>query len=314
MNDEYRFGIAFYNLENLFDTKDDPHTLDDDFTPESRRRWTDKRLHKKLDKLSRVIAQVGVEEVGHPPVIVGLAEVENREVVDMLLERKPLKDLDYRVVHFDSPDERGIDTALIYRAAYFEVVGAKANPALLYDEDGNRDYTRDILQVHGKLVGQDIHLFVNHWPSRRKGVDETEPKRMKVAEIHRELLEAIWTNDTQARVIVMGDFNDDPKSKSIEQLKGTEFINPLAYEASNESGSLNHDQEWYLFDQILVSHNMLDPSGSILFLKSDIYDPDYLREYHGPYKGAPFRSYAGRKFLGGYSDHFPVFSVFRVVV
>lgn len=314
MNYEYRFGIAFYNLENLFDTVDDPHTLDDDFTPESRKKWTDKRLHKKLDKLSRVISQIGKEEVGHPPVIVGLAEVENREVVEMLVEKKALKDLDYRVVHFDSPDERGIDTALIYRAAYFEVMQAKAQAALLYDDDGDRDYTRDILHVHGKLAGQDLHLMVNHWPSRRKGVEETEPKRLKVAGVQRQLVETVWEQDAEARLIVMGDFNDGPSSKSIALLKGAEFINPLASEASDDSGSLSHDQEWYLFDQILVSHNMLDPSGSIFFLESDIYDPDYLREYDGKYEGSPFRSYAGRKFLGGYSDHFPVFTVFRVVV
>lgn len=314
MEKTYRFGMAFYNLENLFDTQDDPHTLDDDFTPDSSRRWTDKRLGKKLDKLGRVIPQIGKEQAGYPPVLLGLAEVENRDVLEMLLGRSEMRQLDYRIVHFDSPDERGIDNALIYRAAYFEVIESQAIAVPLKDDDGSPDHTRDILHVHGLLAGQPIHVLVNHWPSRRKGVEETEPKRLEVATRVRQLVDSIKLDNPDAAIVIMGDFNDGPSSNSIKLLKGDDFINPLAKEASLESGSLSHDQEWFLFDQMLISHNLLNPSGKIFFLKSDIYDPDYLREYDGPYEGSPFRSYAGRKFLGGYSDHFPVFSIFKVVL
>ena len=306
--------MAFYNLENLFDTQDDPYTLDDDFTPDSKKRWTDKRLNKKLDKLSRVIPQIGKEQAGYPPVLVGLAEVENREVIEMLVNRSEMRELDYKIVHFDSPDERGIDTALIYRSAYFEVIEASAHSVGLTDEDGEPDYTRDILHVHGLLAGQAVHVLVNHWPSRRKGVEETEPNRLRVAQVARELVDNISNDSPEDTIVVMGDFNDGPTSNSIQLLKGEDLINPLAKESSIDSGSLSHDHDWYLFDQILISHNALNPSGAVFFLKSDIYDPDYLREYDGPYEGTPFRSYAGRKFLGGYSDHFPVFAVFRVVV
>jgi len=314
MDTDYKFGMAFYNLENLFDTIDDPHTMDEDFTPDSRKKWTDKRLHKKLDKLSRVIPQIGKEQSGHPPVLLGLAEVENRDVIEMLTEKSHMREFNYQIVHFDSPDERGIDTALIYRKDYFEVLEAQSHSVGLTDDDGSIDHTRDILHVHGLLVGQPIHLLVNHWPSRRKGVEETEPKRLEVATAARAIVEQIKYSDADASIVIMGDFNDGPDSKSIALLSADDFINPLSREASPESGSLSHDHEWYLFDQILIDHKLLDPSGNIYFLKSDIYDPDYLREYDGPYQGTPFRSYAGRKFLGGYSDHFPVFTVFRVVV
>jgi len=176
-----RHNIAFYNLENLFDIHDDPHTLDDDFTPKSDRKWNERKYRKKLKKLGYVIARIGAQTVGMPPALVGVAEVENKRVLRDLTDSKHLKELGYRYVHFDAPDERGIDTALLYRDQYFEVIDSQTHTVLIDNLDGRRDYTRDILHVHGLLEGQPIDLLVNHWPSRRDGAELTAYKRVAAA-------------------------------------------------------------------------------------------------------------------------------------
>lgn len=307
-------SIAFYNLENLFDTVDDPNTLDDDFTLSGFKRWKERKLGSKIKKLGKAISRIGEDEAINPPVVLGVAEVENSKVVELLLHSKHLRDVPYDYVHFDSPDERGIDTSLIYNRKHFKVIHAEPLPLLLEDTTGDRDWTRDILYVEGLLNGEHIHLFVNHWPSRREGFEETRPNRIKAANTLLRKLDAITqTSSGEVHTIVMGDFNDDPKSESIQQLMNSGlFFNPMEKLLSPYSGSASYKGKWNLFDQIVLSHTFLNHEPEThTFQKAAIFAPKFLKEWKGRYKGNPFRTYAGRKYLGGYSDHFPVYVVMR---
>ena len=303
------FTIAFYNLENLFDTKDDPKTLDDDFTPNGRKKWTRKRYKKKVHKLAKTIAKLGRNTTGVNPVLVGVAEVENKFVIEDLLRAKPLKGIDYDFVHFDSPDERGIDNALLYDKKHFEPLYSEPIELEVNNTNGDRDTTRDILYVHGKLNNEEVHLFVNHWPSRRDGEDITAYKRMKAADTVLSYMSGIESEKSSPNYIVMGDFNDGPKADSILHLVGEKNLyNPMAKLLTPERGSANYRRTWSLFDQILVSHSFFNyEKGTHSFAHANIFDEHFLTEWEGKYKGNPFRTYVGKKYIGGYSDHFPVF-------
>jgi len=303
------YAIAFYNLENLFDTVDDPHTLDDDYTPKGFKRWKDGRYRSKVKKLAKAISRIGEDEGIHPPVLIGIAEVENDNVVEKLLKTKYLKEAPLDYVHFDSPDERGIDTGLIYNTAHFKVLDAETLPLLIENTNGDRDYTRDILYVHGTLNGEEIHVFVNHWPSRRDGADETKYKRIEAAQTILRKIKSLNDHPSKLHIMVMGDFNDDPQSESIQVLMESGlFINPFNKLLSPDSGSANYKGKWSLFDQIILSHNFLNHEpGTHSFRKAEIFAPRFLKEWKGKYKGNPFRTFAGKKYIGGYSDHFPVY-------
>lgn len=303
------YTIAFYNIENLFDTVDDENTNDDDFLPTSKKRWTTKRYQNKLRKLGQVISQIGDDDMKYPPAIVGLAEVENERVVEDLINSKYLKHHNYDLVHYDSSDERGIDVALIYNTDVFEVSHSEPFSIYLEDEDGERDYTRDVLLVTGRLHGEEIHIIVNHWSSRREGQKETEYKRLAGADTVNRITDSLKTNYNNPKIIVMGDFNDNPNNKSIQTIEEiSQLYNPFKTVLSNEKGSMNYDFEWNLFDQILISNNFFDPSSTPLdFNKANVFDSKFLKQYHGKYKGQPFRTYVGKHYKGGYSDHFPVY-------
>jgi hypothetical protein len=307
------FSIGFYNLENLFDTVDDPATLDDDFTEFSEKNWNEKRFKKKIKKLGRVISSIGYQDIKHPPVLLGVAEVENAAVLDILVSSKFLKKKGYDFVHFDSPDERGIDIALLYRKDYFSVVKKETFTVYLTHETGERDHTRDILYVHGMLQDQSLHILVNHWPSRRKGIKETEHKRLSASERNLEIIKHIYEEEKDPRVVIMGDFNDDPHSESIKLLVTQRFYNPMEVLLTKYEGTLRHRDNWHLFDQIIISHNFLrGHNNPFQFKSANIFSPGNIKEYKGRYKGLPFRTYVGKKYLGGFSDHFPVYSIFTV--
>ena len=301
--------IVFYNLENLFDTMDDPDTLDDDFTPKGFKKWSQRRYRKKLYKLAKTISKIGLESTQKPPSLIGVAEVENEEVLKGLISSEPLKKTEYHYVHYDSPDERGIDTALIYHKKHFEVLHSETIPLLVYSLEGERDTTRDILYVMGRLNGEEVHVFVNHWPSRRDGDIETDYKRIKAAETINSFMAEILTDWENPNFIVMGDFNDGPASESIQTLMQSNFLyNPMEKLLSPYRGSANYKRSWSIFDQIMVSHNFFHyEKGTHSFAHANIFDKRFLTEWSGKYKGIPFRTYAGRKYLGGYSDHFPVY-------
>ena len=303
-------SVAFYNLENLFDTHDDPDTLDDDFTPEGRKKWNEKRYQKKLKKLGAAIAQIGQDETGSAPSLVGIAEVENFNVVNDLIQTKQLRDHQYGIVHFDSPDERGIEVALLYKKQDFELLSSDHFPVLLYDENGKRDYTRDILLISGRLKGALIYCLVNHWPSRRSGTEETQHKRIKAAQKAREIIDEILENDQEAKILIMGDFNDNPSDTSVKQyLVDDNFYNPYESLFDKGYGTASRDKEWYLFDQIIISRSFFDEARPLVYRRAEIFDDRFLKSWKGKRKGSPFRTYIGKWHQGGYSDHFPVYLI-----
>jgi Endonuclease/Exonuclease/phosphatase family. len=239
--------------------------------------------------------------------------VENRNVLEALVNSKFLKNKIYDIVHFDSPDERGIDTALLYRKEYFTVLHQEVFTLYLNNEFGVRDYTRDILYIKGKLKEELIHVLVNHWPSRRAGVEETAYKRITAARKNKEIIDKIMADNPSAKIMVMGDFNDDPHSDSIKELTAATLYNPMELLLTKYAGSTNYRGSWNLFDQILLSHSFLQQYGNTLrFENAHIFNPKELVEYRGRNKGNPFRTYIGRKYLGGFSDHFPVYGTFSV--
>ena len=299
--------IAFYNLENLFDTVNDPLTNDDDFTPEGSKKWSNKRYKKKLYKLGKALADIG--DAKDPPTLFGVAEVENKTALENLLSGEPLQHMNYGYVHYDSPDERGIDCALVYDRAHFTVVRSEPITLTVFDTNGRKDATRDILYVEGKLDNETMHVFVNHWPSRRDGGAKTAHKRMTAAETLLDFMAGIEKRVKNPNYIVMGDFNDGPKSESIQKLMAAEGLyNPMEKLLTYERGSANYKMSWMLFDQIMVSKSFLSfEKNTHSFAHADIFDEHFLTEFEGRYKGTPFRTYVGRKYLGGYSDHFPVY-------
>lgn len=307
------YTIAFYNVENLFDTKDDPNTADDDYTSDGKRRWNKKRYKEKIKKLTSVISQLGNERSKHTPAIVGLVEVENSQVVKDLIYHKNLRKHHYGYVHYDSPDERGIDVALIYNKQIFELISSKTHSLSFEEEDGSRDYTRDVLRVSGKLKGELIHILVNHWSSRRDGEEETRPKRIKAAKLNRAIIAEILEKDPQAKIIIMGDLNDDPTSESVKQhLVGEDFYNPMESLFEKGIGTLTFNQQWNLFDQIIFSKNFLDKDANKLHFKhAEVFNKDWLKVYKGKLKGSPFRTYIGPWYKGGFSDHFPVYAYLK---
>lgn len=305
--------IAFYNLENLFDLNNDRHTNDNDFLPTSTKKWTPKRYDNKLRKLGYAISNIGRRETGKHPALIGLAEIENTKTIKDLIESKHLENYHYDFVHYDSLDERGIDVALLYDKNVFEVLTSEPFAIELTDDDGSPDYTRDILLVSGLLDGEKVHVIVNHWSSRREGAEETESKRMASSHKVSEIITSLRLENENAKIIVIGDFNDEPHSNSIKQLvEGFDLFNPMEALRSYNRGTSYYKRQWNLFDQIFISTNFFKTSDTLLeFSSANIFDEDFLKLFNGPYKGSPFRTYVGKKYKGGYSDHFPVYAIFK---
>jgi predicted extracellular nuclease len=309
MGNETIHTIAFYNIENLFDVHNDENTHDEDFLPDSDKRWTLKRYHKKLRKIGYAISNIGLKESGKHPVLVGLAEIENASVLSDLIASKHIETCPYDFVHYDSKDERGIDVALLYDKTVFKVHASEVFHIELFQESGQPDYTRDILLVSGELDGDYVHILVNHWSSRREGTKETEYKRITASNKLISVIDSLKQKDKNAQIIILGDFNDDPSSTSIKQLVlAADLFNPMVTLRSYNRGTSNHNRQWNLFDQILFTTNLFEREASQLsFMNANIFDEDFLKLYDGKYKGSPYRTYVGSKYKGGYSDHFPVY-------
>lgn len=301
--------IAFYNIENLFDTFNDPFTNDDDFLPTSNKKWNRKKYEKKIYKVGSVIPQIGDGKHDLHPAIVGLAEVENSLVLGDLINSDALKAINYGFIHFNSLDERGIDVALLYDKDIFKPHDSRTFNVFIQDETGNIDFTRDILLVSGTLNGEMLHLLVNHWPSRREGQDETAYKRMAAANKVVEIVNNLRAEDPHAKVIIMGDFNDNPDDESIRHLvKTVGLYNPMETLRSYNKGSVTHRFTWNVFDQIMITPNFFETEeGTLKFENGAIFDAHFLTQYNGKYKGHPYRTFVGSKHKNGYSDHFPVY-------
>lgn len=305
------FSIAFYNTENLFDNKDEAHTLEKDYTPSGRKKWGSYRYQHKINKIAKVISKIGTSDCVFPPVLVGLAEIETKQVALDIIQTEALRYLNYDCVHYESPDDRGIDVALLYHKDFFELVSSSAIPIQVFETNGAQDDTRDILYVQGILNGEYTHVFVNHWPSRRKGIDKTHLKRITIAKVLNDKINQILDENIHAKITILGDFNDDPNSESIQHHLISEFIlNPMEKLLTPKQGSLTHNGIWYLFDQILLSKTYLN-SQKNKFIKAAIYNEAFLTDWTGRNKGEPLRTYIGKFYRGGFSDHFPVYAIFK---
>lgn len=302
------YTLAFYNLENLFDINNDSDTHDDDFTPKGRKKWNLKRYNRKIKKLGSVISQIGVAEAGIPPVIVGVAEVENLKVLTDLVNTKEMAEHRYGIVHYNSQDERGIDVALLYQKEHFELLDSEVFPLIFIKENGDKDYSRDILLVKGNLKGKLTYFVVNHWPSRRKGTEETAPNRIQAAALARQVIAKAVNETEDAHVVILGDFNDNPTNNSIKQhLVQDDFHNPFESIYDTGKGTATHDNNWYLFDQIILSKNFFNEDSGLVYRKAAIFEEHFLKSWKGKRKGDPFRTYIGKWHQGGFSDHFPVY-------
>ena len=312
--------IAFYNLENLFDTENDPLTYDDDRTPDGKDHWTEEIYQDKLKNMAKVMAEIGADVSGNTPTIIGVCETENRKVLEDLVNQEILVEQDYGIIQFDSPDRRGIDVALLYKKKLFTPTHYKAKELLIYDDNdkSKRVFTRDQLVVSGMLDGEKIHLIVNHWPSRSGGEKRSRSKRIKAAKLNRQIIDSIFSDEPYAKIITMGDFNDDPTSPSVKDhlnaqresngMQMRELFNPMEDLAKQGYGSLAYRDSWNLFDQIIISTELTKKDfSSYRFYQAGIYNKTYLVNAHGRYKGYPYRSFASGSYTGGYSDHFPVY-------
>ncbi|PCE62834.1 endonuclease/exonuclease/phosphatase family protein [Sediminicola luteus] len=310
------YTVAFYNLENLFDTVNDSLVRDDERTPHGSYHWTKERYQDKLLKLATVIRGIGAPYDLDGPEIIGVCEVENADVLEDLITKPTMAALDYGYVHFDSPDERGIDVALLYKKEKFIPTAFKSHRLLLENEKGFRDYTRDQLVVSGILDTHPIHFLVNHWPSRRGGQSRSEPYRLAAAKLNKRIIDSLRREDREARIVAMGDFNDDPLDHSFKKVLKTQssttpidsfgLYNPMERLYKKGIGSLAYRDRWSLFDQFYFTTNLLSKEG-LFFWKAQVYRPQFLKNDSGRYKGYPFRTYAGNQYQGGYSDHFPIY-------
>jgi predicted extracellular nuclease len=310
--------IAFYNVENLFDTINDVNK-NDEASPMMEIKFNRSEIYKKKVKnMAQVIADIGTDLINKSPSIVGLSEVENRNVIEDLINHEYLSNEDYKIVHYDSPDERGIDVGLIYNDNVFKINSTKSHELIIYDnKSSKRNYTRDQLVVSGLLDGELIHIIVNHWPSRSGGEERSRAGRMAAAGLNKKIIDSLQNKYKNAKIITMGDFNDDPHDDSmkkilnakkyIEDVKTNGIYNPMEVILSDQGvGSNAYRDVWQLFDQILVTEPFLNKKyDSYQFYKAGVFNESYLINKAGKYKGYPFRSFSWGSFTDGYSDHLP---------
>lgn len=316
-NSPQKFRIVFYNLENLFDTKNDSAIRDDEFTPDGVRAWNYFKFQKKLINTYKTIIAIGEFD---PPAVIGVCEIENRVVLQQLTQETPLKKFNYKIIHRDSPDRRGIDVALLYRPSKFQPLFIKTIQINFPFDTLSR--TRDILYVKGLALNSDtLHLFINHWASRYGGYMPTKRKREYIARHLRSTTDSILNKNSKASIVVTGDFNDEPWDESLRLLTKNKqtssgdgnngLVNLLEKKVRyKNSGTIKWREYWQLFDQFLISFPLLNQNNKI-FTRHDmaqIFDAEFLLEEDTRYFGQkPFRTYSGYRYLGGFSDHLPIY-------
>ncbi|NNC49419.1 MAG: endonuclease/exonuclease/phosphatase family protein [Flaviramulus sp.] len=310
--------VAFYNLENLFDTINDP-TKFDDFSPIMELKTNQMEAYQnKISNIARVISEIGKDDTNNSPALIGVCEVENKDVLENVINDSLLRSKNYGIIHYEAPDVRGIDVALLYQKNLFTPFSSSKHELKIYDDqDQKRIFTRDQLLVSGNLDGDLIHLIVNHWPSRRGGEARSRPKRIAAAKLSKQLVDSLQSIDPYNKVIIMGDLNDNPNDKSVKSilkakknktvgLKG--IYNPFINFYKNGLGTTAYRDAWSLFDQIMITKPFLEKEySSFRFYKAGIFNKQYLITSKGAYKGYPFRSWSNGGFSNGFSDHFPVY-------
>ncbi len=309
--------VGFYNLENLFNTSDDENR-DEEFLPEGKKSWTSELYQEKLGNIADVVANIGTELTPDGVAILGVAEIENKGVLEDFVKQEKIASRNYQIVHFDSPDFRGIDVGLLYNPKYFELTNSKALPLINFNKEGERRFTRDVLLVSGIMDGDEVHVLVNHWPSRRGGQKATAKYRNNGADLCKKVCDSLLIENPNAKIMIMGDLNDDPTSPSVKKhlaaqrskdsVKKGGLYNPWENYYRKGIGTLAYRDAWSLFDQIIISKGLIDQkAGGYQFYKAQIFNKKHLVQKTGQYKGYPKRTFVGDTYQGGYSDHFPVY-------
>jgi len=308
------YAIAFYNLENLFDTINANGSYDLEFSPQGAKKWNGDKYFRKLENMAYAMSKLGKESCPLGPAVIGVSEIENRQVLEDLIKTEPLAQQKLQIVHYDSPDLRGVDVALLYNPALFQVESSQSFRLVIPEEPNFK--TRDPLLVTGRMGGEKFHILVNHWPSRSRGERESRPLRCAVARLNKAIADSLRQQDANAKIVIMGDLNDDPKDISVskelgakakrKQVNSDDLFNPMAEIFAKGVGSLGYQGKWNLFDQIIISGNLLTSDAEhFKFWKAEIFNRDFLIAREGAYKGHPLRTFSGDIFLNGFSDHFP---------
>ena len=316
---QYKVAIvSFYNLENFYDTINNPIVDDEEFLPTGLKNYNTAIYTDKVFKLATVLSQIGTDKTPDGPALIGVAEIENDTVLTDLINHPLLKSRGYKFVHYDSKDARGVDVGLLYNPKYFKVENSK--PLYVQLPGGSKDayYTRDILWVQGKLDGETIHIYVNHWPSRRGGEERSSPAREAAALVAKNHMDSIAKIQGNTKVILMGDLNDDPINASVAavlQAKGKQaevrekgLFNPWVEMYNKGIGTLAYQDSWNLFDQIIISYPWLNRNqAGFFYYQPFIFNKEFMSENTGRYRGYPMRTWDGNTYRGGYSDHFPTY-------
>lgn len=326
---EQKYVVGFYNVENLFDTYDDPEINDEEFLPEGANHWTEDKYRKKLSNIAQVLCSIK-DQTGSFHAVLGLAEVENRLVLEDLVAEQSLSQADYHIVHYDSPDRRGIDVALLYRPDCFEYIDSESIPFSFVGADAPIELsaeeqaafrTRDILMVRGKMAGEDIAIYVAHLPSRVGGKGgDLRPRGAEIIYDHAMELRKVYPG---IKVIVMGDMNDNPSDISmtdylhgvsdIAQVGKDDFFSPFADVLASGVGTLSYRGEWNIYDIIMVDHALSSDHKGLHILPNSagfygtVFERPFMTQQEGRFAGTPFRTFSYGEFIGGYSDHYPTY-------
>ena len=316
------YKVMFWNVENLFDTINDPEVRDDEFTPEGPKAWNDAKYRKKLGNIERVLFDVAAIDRIYPAVI-GVSEIENRTVLEDIVAMPKLAPASYRIVHYDSPEARGVDVAFFYRPDQFKLEGSYPVRAHIPSLPNLR--TRDILTMWGTIDEEPFYFMVVHWPSRLGGKEASEFRRVALGEQMRHLADSVLQRNSATKIVAMGDFNDDPIDPSmvealgakgrVKELRPGDFFNPYHAMYLAGMGTLAYGDAWNIFDNMVVTENLVQGSTGALRLQKapkskyygNIFRAHYLFQKEGQYKGYPLRTYVGNTFQGGFSDHLPVY-------
>lgn len=319
--EEFKQSYTYENIKGKKIIR--PLILQEEFLPNGNKRWNTQKYFQKINNISKVISELGADVTNSAPVIVGLCEIETREIIEDLANSSALKKYDYGVVHFNSFDARGVDTGLMYQKSRFKVIEAKPHPIFNYDSEGKRRYTRDILQVTGLLDGEEITFLVNHWPSRSGGEKASMPARMEAAKVMKGIFDELKAKNPNAKIVAMGDFNDDPISPSIKdtfnpageisKVSENSYYNPMLPLYKKGIGTLAYRDAWNLFDQFISTSSLVTKDkdySSYKIFKTEVFNKAYLIATEGAYKGFPNRMWSGDTYrANGYSDHFPVYTI-----
>lgn len=307
------FTIVSYNVENLFDTINDPKKNDNEFTPESKNNYNTERYYKKLNMLAEVISSINSNEL---PELVGLTEIENSTVLNDFIKTDALKSAKYTYIHEDGPDPRGIDCALLYRPDVFKYISHKSIEVRFPFLNNQR--TRDILYVKGMIRKDTLHVFINHWSSRRGGKEKSEPKRIQSASVLKQCIDSIKQINPESRIAILGDFNDTPSNKSLFEELGAGKISDkkdlknLMFDLhENGQGTYYYRGNFDMIDNLIVSDKLVNATKGVRLYepKGWVYNPDFICYTHKNGDKGPNKTYGGNNYYGGYSDHFPIYTI-----